>query len=711
MLAAALWPVGASAATFPASCSGTVGDPASLKAAINQANVAAGADTVALGPNCVYRLIQQDNGWYGFNALPPIASDVTIDGNGATIMRDAPGAFRFFFVGADPTRAETLDYASPGPGSLTLRDVTLAGGLAEGGSSGAGGGGAGFGGAIFNQGTLVIERSTLTGNEAEGGAGDFISAGTGGGGLGTIPSNSGNGGGMGVVPIAVTGGSGGAGGGGGGAGLRLGQTGTPATAMIPGDGGGDRTGTGGIGGGISGALSGDGSGGGGTIGSSGNGAGGGGFGRGGLANSGGGGGGAGGGGGQGSPGSAGGGGFGGGGGWGLAEGGDGGFGGGGGSTGAAGTVGSPGFGGGGAVTTPAPSRGGGGAGLGGAVFNMQGLVTVHNSTFAGNSARGGPPRDVPDPGKGMGGAVFNMSGSFTAVGSTFAQNSADARGTSIYNLVYDSVTERTAQTTLRNTIVSRGGTAPEDLVSDETDYNLVVDRGTANAAVGDRNIVQASAAREDGTITGTPLTGDPLLGPLSANGGPTQTLLPASDSPALDAGSAFALTTDQRGLARPSDLPSLANFGDGADIGAVEVQAPVTGGGPVLAFGANTRVTIKLRAKRIGSKGPVPVVVTNGNGFPITGRLSGRSTRRFAARGRRMRRVSLRSKALTVAAFRKTTIRLSLPAKLRSALRRRRKLGLRLSAAVRDPAGNSRRVTKTVTPRLKARKRRAGRSR
>ncbi len=66
---------------------------------------------------------------------------------------------------------------------------------------------------------------------------------------------------------------------------------------------------------------------------------------------------------------------------------------------------------------------------------------------------------------------------------------------------------------------------------------------------------------------------DPMLGPLAANGGPTNTMLPAPGSPLIDgvaAGScpdgAAGITTDQRGLARP-DTASPA-----CDIGAVEVQ-------------------------------------------------------------------------------------------------------------------------------------------
>jgi hypothetical protein len=66
-------------------------------------------------------------------------------------------------------------------------------------------------------------------------------------------------------------------------------------------------------------------------------------------------------------------------------------------------------------------------------------------------------------------------------------------------------------------------------------------------------------------------TNDPKLGPLGANGGPTQTIVPLTGSPLIDAipdpaGGCPAfptITTDQRGVARPQ--------GPGCDIGAVEV--------------------------------------------------------------------------------------------------------------------------------------------
>jgi hypothetical protein len=77
---------------------------------------------------------------------------------------------------------------------------------------------------------------------------------------------------------------------------------------------------------------------------------------------------------------------------------------------------------------------------------------------------------------------------------------------------------------------------------------------------------------------------DPVL---KDNGGPTPThaLLPGSI--AIDRGASFGLTTDQRGLPRPSDFPEISNKegGDGSDIGAFELQAPAppsAGGGPAV---------------------------------------------------------------------------------------------------------------------------------
>ncbi|HET8941670.1 MAG TPA: choice-of-anchor Q domain-containing protein [Rudaea sp.] len=69
--------------------------------------------------------------------------------------------------------------------------------------------------------------------------------------------------------------------------------------------------------------------------------------------------------------------------------------------------------------------------------------------------------------------------------------------------------------------------------------------------------------------SGNILNQDPQLGPLRDNGGPTLTMLPAFDSPVIDAGvfDSSMSTTDQRGQPRgaPAGHP---------DMGAVERQYP-----------------------------------------------------------------------------------------------------------------------------------------
>jgi hypothetical protein len=588
----------AQARTFTVPCSGTTGDVASLVTDIGTANSVGGSNTIVLGAGCIYTLTGVDNNWYGPNGLPVIASNLTIEGNGSTIARAASAAkFRLLVVGADPASPSTINYSSPGAGNLTVRDVTLSDGFAQGGDSNGGGGGAGMGGAIFNQGTVTIINSTLTANKAHGGSAIDPLAGGGGGGIGTSSAGI-NGGGFGAGSFGgALGGSGYMFTASGGAGFGTSDNGAAATAGSPGAGGGPMTGLGGDGGTWDhpGGSAGDGSGGGGSghsflgtsAADSGDGRGGD-FGAGGAGTYltggydnfvGGGGGGVGGGGGEGASTTGGGGGFGGGGGAGHgsggtlqqpAGGGTGGFGGGGGGVTASGpgaTAGASGFGGG----YGSSASGGGGAGMGGAVFNMQGTLVITNSTLASNSAIGGTD-NVPDHGKGIAGAVFNLSGTFTASDSTFARNTASTSASQIYNLVYDGHQARTAQVTLVDTIVANGlGSA--DLATAKSNYITPANLGSADVNVSQFDLVGTLVDEQLSTITGSPLTADPLLGPLQDNGGPTQTMALMTGSPAIDAGSSAGLTTDQRGDPRPFDFSGIPNgAGDGSDIGAFEVQ-------------------------------------------------------------------------------------------------------------------------------------------
>jgi hypothetical protein len=729
LLASLLIPIAARAQTFTPGCSD--GD---LVAAFRSANTAsAGPDVISLPGNCTYTFASPTAFYYGPEALVA-QSDITVEGNGATIQRSGGAPpFRLVMVTADPASPSTQGYASPGAGTLTLHNLTLRGGMAKGGDSKGGGGGAGMGGAIFNQGQLVLDGVTLTDNHARGGSAGNPAAGSGGGGIGANSAGL-NGGGfdteVGADYHGARGGSSHAGAGGGGGGFQETSNGNSSpdnrAPSKGGAGGGPATGLGGFGGVPGpnvyadfrpGGPPGEGSGGGGDGGlESSAGSNGGDFGAGGSGGShgGGGGGGVGGGGGAGDTEAhagdgGGGGGFGGGGGMGGSvtntagdshyggEGGGGGFGGGGGAGGRSDRIlgfGGPGGIGGGDAT---PSAAGGGAGMGGAVFNMQGHLTVRNSTLSGNDAQGGAGGADPDqpgkPGSGLGGAIFNLNGQVDLTSATLAFNSAPGGGESVYDLGYDAQTARAANVAMRNTLVAGARNALTSAALEGTNF------ATATVDASQRDLVQSVQRSGDAVVNGTPLTADPKLGPLASNGGPTPTHALAAGSPAIDAGDAFGVTTDQRGRPRPTDFPGVAAAGDGSDIGAFEAAGLGDGQlGPTGKFGKATQITLKLGGVK-GSR--LAIVISNANGFAVTGKLSGQTTQAFPAKRKHLK---LATKSFTVRAKSKVTVRARLSSKLASLLRHRGRLSLRLRVTVKDPAGNARTVAKRVTARRKGRR-------
>ena len=97
----------------------------------------------------------------------------------------------------------------------------------------------------------------------------------------------------------------------------------------------------------------------------------------------------------------------------------------------------------------------------------------------------------------------------------------------------------------------------------------------------------------DASCPGPRLEGDPRLGPLAANGGPTATLLPGPGSAAIDAlAGAACPATDQRGLPRPQ-------LG-GCDAGAVEVQPGAAGTPPPGASAGSSTAARRVSGLRLG---------------------------------------------------------------------------------------------------------------
>jgi sugar lactone lactonase YvrE len=140
---------------------------------------------------------------------------------------------------------------------------------------------------------------------------------------------------------------------------------------------------------------------------------------------------------------------------------------------------------------------------GGIYSDFSSTFAVTNSTFNGNSAAF------------YGGAIFNGSPRMSLGSSTVVGNQGDRKGGGIYNDFFG-----TPSSSIQNSIVAQN-TSPE----------------------GD-NIF--------GNWTGTNniTTGDPKLSPLGNYGGYSATMPPLPDSPALDAGGATTLLTDQRGQPR-----------------------------------------------------------------------------------------------------------------------------------------------------------------
>ena len=419
----------------------------SLRDAIDLANVTPGADVIDFAPAIRGGTVKLTTFFNPptssvvsgatFNPAGPtgliVFDEVTIQGAGETITRDgAAPPFRLFQVAST--------------GKLTLENLTLTNGRAFGGMGNSGGGGAaGLGGAIYNQGSLAITGSTLSGNTAEGNLGfDSVAPNIFGRGAAgwAATSPSVNGGGPNGGLVVGTGSPRSPGFGGGGAGGNFGAGNQPQNGGFGGGGGG---GFGGFGGGR--------------------------------------------------------GGFGGGGGAGFAPAagaGVGGFGGGNGSIDVIGNGGGgAGMGGaifnqGGTVTianstitgnTAVGGEGNGdsqqGGGFGGGVFNLNGTLTLTNVTFANNVVSNGifGGANVAE-----GGAVYNLS----------------------INVGADTPTQ-TATVTVANSILanSRVGLASTERTPDVVNNQV---NGTATVNATGPNIASAAVVNTGGTVTGTAFT-------------------------------------------------------------------------------------------------------------------------------------------------------------------------------------------------------------
>jgi len=194
-------------------------------------------------------------------------------------------------------------------------------------------------------------------------------------------------------------------------------------------------------------------------------------------------------------------------------------------------------------------------GGGGAILNTYTMM-ITGSTFTGNTA---------NPSGGSGGAIYNVANPGAIYNSTFSGNSAAGGGaivtTQLLTITNSTISGNSA--VLTGGLNIAGGTTNlvnTIIANNSASYGLSNDDCTNDATIGTNlnNLI------EDGSCSPA-LTGDPVLGPLQNNGGPTQTMAFGAGSPAVNAGdNANCPATDQRGLARPQ--------GSTCDIGAYEAQ-------------------------------------------------------------------------------------------------------------------------------------------
>jgi hypothetical protein len=256
---------------------------------------------------------------------------------------------------------------------------------------------------------------------------------------------------------------------------------------------------------------------------------------------------------------------------------------------------------------------------GGLYFGYASSLTVNASTFARNSASEGGGLDV-----------FAPSGPTAIADSTIANNTTVGKGGGIYSFGYYDKPVTIANSTIATNVATAGGggifrfgydgqgpgyEGPDEIALNSTIVADNIDPSGSDLADGpiaDDSFRAASsivsktggaAVTESSPGTNQLNTGLIVLAPLADNGGPTQTMLPAAGGPAIDAGTANGLATDQRGQARIFDQLSVADGpgSDGSDVGAVELGDVSLDGGTVKA---------KKKQKVKGRK----VVVTVGAG-------------------------------------------------------------------------------------------------
>ena len=231
-----------------------------------------------------------------------------------------------------------------------------------------------------------------------------------------------------------------------------------------------------------------------------------------------------------------------------------------------------------------------------------------------------------------------------------------------------------------------GVTGVSQLVDVSSDAQAIdAGRATANLSAylgGALQYEDAFTAKAE-FVNGDATLGSFQIGPVTANDRNRQTtLIRRAGSSPVPAGTRRIRVTL---TSTDADKQQSSALADNAKLTLTTAPAPTGNDTPQpmtpKGFGAKTLVTLKPGSRRLKAGQPLKVAVRNSNEFTVTGRLG--------------------SKRLSVAPRSTSTLKVKLSARQRRALQRKRSLTVRLTALISDPAGATRRVSRTVRLRSK----------